>query len=125
MFAWVAVADQFLGSRVQILLADLDAFSKCGRCRLIENLDAAARSACNLNSIEPRTGLWAPVTDGPHLTRRERIPLDRFIAMQLGCGHKLLDTLRTEREAEMRVPELAFETRSEERRVGKECKCRW
>ena len=42
MLARVAVANQFLGSRVEVLLADLDALSKWRRCGLIENLDAAA-----------------------------------------------------------------------------------
>ena len=94
MLARVAVADEFLGSRVEVLLADLDALSKCGRCRLIQNLDAAAGTARDFDSVESRTSLGAARTDGPHLARRKRISLDRLIAVQLRCRHELLDTVR-------------------------------
>src|SRR4051812_319833 len=98
MLAWVTVANEFLSPRVQILLADLDAFAKRRRCGLIENLDAATGAACDFDSVESWPSLGTAWTDGPDLARWQRISLDGLVAMQFWRRHELLYAFGTERE---------------------------
>ena len=61
VLARIAVADQLLRARVEVLLADLDALAKGGRRRLVEDLDAAAGPAGDFDPVEARARLaWSP-----------------------------------------------------------------
>ena len=109
MFARVPVAHELLGARVEVLLADPNAFAERGRGRLVQDSDAGARTAGDLDAIEPGAGFGDARAHGPHLARRQRIAFDRLVAVQLRRRHELLDALGPEDVAEVRIAELAFE----------------
>src|SRR5580765_5558257 len=78
----IAVTDQLLRPRIEVLLADPDALPEGRRCRLVEDLHAAAGPARDLDPIQARPGLGAAGADSPDLPRRKQIALDRLVAVQ-------------------------------------------
>src|SRR6185369_5725669 len=52
VFARVAVADELLRARVQVLLADLHALAEGGRRRLVQHPHTSARTTCDVKRSE-------------------------------------------------------------------------
>ncbi len=52
--AGIAISDQFLATRIEVLLADLDAFAERRWLRVIEDLDAAPRADGYLDGVKAR-----------------------------------------------------------------------
>ena len=63
----------------------------------------------HLNPIEPRARLADAGADCPHLAWRQRIALDSLVGLKLRGCNKYLHSVRSQRVAEMGVPELALE----------------
>src|SRR5580704_16811273 len=109
MLTRIAIADQFLGPRIEILLTNLHAFAKRRRCRMIQNPNPTSRTRIRLNPVQPRPSLWCSHTRRPDLPGWQRIGFQRFVAVQFRRRDKLFNPLRPEDVAEMGIPELAFE----------------
>src|SRR5690606_21407514 len=77
--------------------------------RLVEHADARPGAARRLDAVETGACLAATWTDRPHLTGRQRVSFDGFVAVEFRRRHELLDAFRTEDVAEVRVAELTLE----------------
>src|ERR1039458_201151 len=109
MLAGIAVTDEFLCPRVEILLADLDALPERSCRGLVEDLDASSWPGRHLETIQAGAGLRRSHACGPDLSGRKRIGLDRFVAMQLRSRNKLLYAIHSKGVAEVGVSELTLE----------------
>lgn len=70
MLARFAIADQFLRTRIEVLLCAADAFPEPGRCRLVQNLDAAAGTFGDVDLVKPWVFVPTTGSNYPHLPRR-------------------------------------------------------
>src|SRR5690349_147807 len=108
MLAGVTIPDQFLRTRIEVLLPNTDAFPELWWSWLIKDSYARARSGRHFNPKQSCSHL-APRTDCPDLPRRQRVAFDCLITVQLWSGNELLHSFSTEGIAEVSISELAFE----------------
>src|ERR1039458_1756652 len=95
MLAGIAVTDEFLCPRVEILLADLDALPERSCRGLVEDLDASSRPGRHLKAIQAGAGLRRSHAGGPNLSGRKRVGLDRFVAVQFRGRDKLFNSVHS------------------------------
>src|SRR5665647_2484548 len=99
MMARIAVADELLGARQQVLLGELDALLEWRRAWLVEDLHARARVHVHLEPIKARVLVLTAWADAPHLAGRQRVDADRVLTLDLGCRHELLHAVLAKRVA--------------------------
>ena len=95
VLARVAVADEFLRAHIEVLLGAPDAFLERRRCRLVQDLHTAAWAFGDVHLIQSWVFVAAAGRDNPSLSRRQRIAANAVLAVQLGRGHELLDSVIT------------------------------
>ena len=105
----VSISDELFRPGIQVLLGVSDALAESQWNRSIQDTDTVAFAGGDFDSIEAWSRLRTARTDSPHLSRRQRIGVDRFVAVQLWRSHELLDSVLAHRVAEVRVPEFALE----------------
>ena len=106
----VAIADERLALRVEILFPHLDAFAETRRCRRIQDFHAPTRTNRDLDAIQAGTRFPASGADGPDLAWRKGIAVDGLIAVKFRRRDELLNAVNAHRVAEVRVPEFTLET---------------
>src|SRR5205823_14585823 len=108
-FTRVAIADEFFGPHVKVLLANPHAFAKGRRLGLVQDPNAISGATSYFDPVEARTAFACARTDRPHLSWWQGIAFDGLVAVQFRRRDELLDAVRPERVAKVRVAELALE----------------
>ena len=85
---WVAVANQGLGLRQQVLLADLDAFPEGTGRRLVQDAHPATGLGNDFDAVETGTGFAGSGADRPDLTGGKGIGVDGLVEWSSGVDTK-------------------------------------
>ena len=107
MLARVAVPDQFQGTSIEVLLGAADTFLEGWGCRLIQDLDAAARTFGDVHLIQPCVFVPSAWCNDPYLSGRQGIAANAVLAVQLGRGDELLHPFLSHGVTELSVTKFS------------------
>ena len=106
MLAGFAITDEFVSTRIQVLLSKPDTLIESRRCRLVQNLHTSAWPFRDVYLIQAGVLIATTRRNNPNRAPRQRIAADGVLAVQFGRGHKLFHPVRSHRIAELRIAKL-------------------
>src|SRR4051812_7724769 len=106
MLSGITVADELIGSRIEVLLSNFHAFAEWARRRLVQDANPGARALGHFNSEQTNCLVLATGADGPDLTSRKRVRANAVLTLKLRRGDELLHPIQTHNVAKLGVTEF-------------------